>query len=87
MSKTRPRDFDSEGQYESAGVSRNLEVDLFEGEALARRIDADRVLVGGGLPDEAVELRPGLAAGRADFGPVDACVKHERGKTTVWLAP
>lgn len=96
MNTTRPADFDSEGQYDSASVqpdpdSDTFNVDLFEAGVMAHQIIADRVLVGGGLPDEAVEMDTFPGAGRSRFtrggGVVDVCVRHDDGDTVVWLAP
>lgn len=96
MSSTRPRDFDSEGQYEAASVQPDADddifrVDLFEVDVLVHQITADRVLVGGGLPDEAIEMEAFPGSGRARFSrgsdPVDVCIRHDDGETVVWLAP
>lgn len=94
MQGKRVRGFESEGQYDRAHVYAEDEdgdgsrlVELFEDHAIAHQVRADHVLVGGGLPDEAVRLASGAGAGRADFDDVDLCVQHEDGDVYAWLAP
>lgn len=89
MSKARPRDFGSEGQYETVSVDAGLVVKMMnEAHIVVGSIEADRVLAGGGLPDEAIEvLEDPTGRMRADFSDVDVCVRHDDGDTVVWLAP
>jgi len=76
------------GQYEAVSVDSDLTVEAIHNDAVARTIDADRVLVGGGLPDEAIDVmhRPAVND-RLAFEDVDLC-RHDGGsETVVWLAP
>lgn len=91
MTSARPRGFhgygghdavvspDGGGGAEVLGYIEGHEVDSW---------DADRVIVGGGLPDEGVELSLAVRDHRALFEGVDVCVKtNDAGDRVVWLAP
>ena len=53
--------------------------------------EPDRVVVGGGLPDEAIEADPGddhhMTFEAVDGGKVDVCRKEVDGEEVFWLAP
>lgn len=84
---------DTEEQYETAHVrpasdEGAMRVYLMDGGALANRVTADRVLVGGDSPDDAVSLMDGIPTlMEASLGPVGCRVHRELTGTTVWLLP
>lgn len=87
----RPRGFDPVEVCDAVRVEDGPTVMPITSGSLGREIEADRVLVGGGLPDESIEARPGLehhmVFGGADGDPVDVCRKQIDGETVLWLAP
>lgn len=88
---TRPGEgFRPYDEAPAVAVEPDGEVLLLNGNIVAHRLDADKVLCGGGLPDEAVDLKFGPQIGRTEFSRsdgIDVCVKHDGGETVVWLAP